>query len=56
MDAFMETWLPLLHKDYVEKYKEKIVDLEHVYKGTISGWLVPDYVPIRSGFKTFKRA
>jgi len=46
MDAFMETWLPVLHKDYVEKYKEKIVDLGHVYEGTISGWVVPDYVPI----------
>ena len=42
MDAFMETWLPVLHKDYVEKYKEKIVDLGHVYEGTISGWVVPD--------------
>jgi glycine betaine/proline transport system substrate-binding protein len=46
MDAFMETWLPVLHKDYVERYRDKIVDLGHVYEGTMSGWVVPDYVGI----------
>ncbi len=46
MDAFMETWLPVLHKDYVDKYGAKIIDLGHVYEGTISGWVVPDYVGI----------
>src|SRR5690606_3473049 len=33
-DAFMETWLPVLHKDYIDKYKDKVVDLGHVYEGT----------------------
>jgi glycine betaine/proline transport system substrate-binding protein len=47
-DAFMETWLPVLHKDYVEKYKEGIVDLGHVYEGTQSGLVVPSYVTIDS--------
>lgn len=47
-DAFMETWLPVLHKDYVEKYKESIVDLGHVYEGTQSGLVVPSYVTIDS--------
>ena len=46
MDAFMETWLPVLHKDYVEKYQDDIIDLGHVYRGTQSGWVVPDYVSI----------
>ncbi len=46
MDAFMETWLPVLHKDYVEKYQDDIIDLGHVYRETQSGWVVPDYVTI----------
>lgn len=46
MDAFMETWLPVLHKDYVEKYQDDIIDLGYVYRGTQSGWVVPDYVSI----------
>lgn len=45
-DAFMETWLPVLHKDYVDKYKDQIVDLGHVYEGTRSGLVVPSYVTI----------
>jgi glycine betaine/proline transport system substrate-binding protein len=45
-DAFMETWLPVLHKDYVERYKDKIVDLGVVYQGTQSGLVVPAYVTI----------
>lgn len=46
MDAFMETWLPVLHKDYVDKYGDKVTDLGHVYKGTQSGLVVPSYVTI----------
>ncbi|MDZ7721893.1 MAG: glycine betaine ABC transporter substrate-binding protein [candidate division KSB1 bacterium] len=45
-DAFMETWLPVLHADYVEQYKDQIVDLGHVYEGTQSGLVVPSYVTI----------
>ncbi len=48
MDAFMETWLPVLHKDYVDQYEDKIVDLGHVYEGTQSGLVVPQYVTIDS--------
>jgi glycine betaine/proline transport system substrate-binding protein len=43
-DAFMETWLPVLHKDYVDKYGDDIIDLGHVYKGTESGLVVPQYM------------
>jgi len=46
MDAFMETWLPVLHKDYVEKYQDDIIDLGHVYEGTQSGLVIPDYMEI----------
>ncbi|MBD3220405.1 glycine/betaine ABC transporter [bacterium] len=45
-DAFMETWLPVLHADYVERYKDDVVDLGHVYEGTQSGLVVPQYVTI----------
>lgn len=45
-DAFMETWLPTLHADYVEQYKEDIIDLGTVYDGTKSGLVVPEYVDI----------
>jgi glycine betaine/proline transport system substrate-binding protein len=45
-DAFMETWLPVLHKDYIERYKDQVVDLGHVYEGTQSGLVVPTYVEI----------
>ncbi len=45
-DAFMETWLPVLHADYFEEYGEQLVDLGHVYEGTQSGLVVPEYVDI----------
>lgn len=45
-DAFMETWLPVLHKDYIDTYGEDIIDLGHVYEGTQSGLVVPAFVTI----------
>ncbi len=45
-DAFMETWLPVLHKDYIDRYQGQVVDLGHVYEGTQSGWVVPAYVTV----------
>src|SRR6056297_1122261 len=48
MDAFMETWLPVLHKDYVDKYQDDIIDLGNVYEGTQSGLVVPDYMEIET--------
>ncbi len=50
-DAFMETWLPVLHKDYIEKYGEDLVDLGHVYEGTLSGLAIPTYM-YDAGIKT----
>ena len=50
-DAYMETWLPVLHKDYIDKYGKDIVDLGHVFKGTESGLVVPQYM-VDAGIKT----
>ncbi len=50
-DAFMETWLPTLHKDYIEKYGEELTDLGHVYEGTQSGLAVPTYM-VEDGVET----
>ncbi|MFP4179070.1 MAG: glycine betaine ABC transporter substrate-binding protein [Spirochaetaceae bacterium] len=47
-DAFMETWLPVLHKDYVEEYRDQITDLGHVFEDTLSGLVVPDYMEIET--------
>ena len=50
-DAFMEVWLPVLHKDYMEQYKDDTVDLGNVYEGTESGLAVPQYM-VDAGIKT----
>jgi len=47
-DAFMETWLPVLHSNYIDRFEEDIVDLGYVYEGTQSGLVVPSYVEIDS--------
>ena len=46
MDAFMESWLPILHRDYYENFGDDILDLGHVYEDTLSGLVVPEYVTI----------
>ena len=50
-DAFMETWLPVLHKDYMERYKNNVIDLGHVFEGTESGLVVPRYM-VEAGVRT----
>lgn len=50
-DAFMETWLPVLHKDYMERYKNNVIDLGHVFEGTESGLVVPRYM-VEDGVRT----
>lgn len=47
-DAFMETWLPVLHQNYIERFEDDIVDLGYVYEGTQSGLVVPEYVEVDS--------
>lgn len=43
-DAFLDAWLPVLHKHYIETYKNKLVDLGPNYVGTRNGLVVPSYV------------
>lgn len=50
-DAFMETWLPVLHKSYIEKYGKDIIDLGHVFEGTQSGLVIPKYM-VDAGIET----
>lgn len=45
-DAFMETWLPVLHRNYLEQFEDDITDLGHVFEGTQSGLVVPEYVEV----------
>jgi glycine betaine/proline transport system substrate-binding protein len=37
-------WLPLTHKNYWEKVRDKVVNLGPLYTGKL-GWVVPDYIP-----------
>ncbi len=43
-DAFMEAWVPVLHKSYIERYGKDLLDLGPVFKGTQSGLVVPQYM------------
>ena len=45
-DAFMESWLPVLHKDYLDQYGDDLIDLGYVYEGTQTGLVVPTYVSV----------
>lgn len=47
-DAFMESWLPYLQKQYIKKFGSDLVDLGHVYKNTRMGLVVPEYVDINT--------
>ena len=44
-DVYMECWAEM-HKDYLDKYQDKLEFIGEVYKGTICGLVVPDYVTI----------
>ncbi|MFO7820645.1 MAG: glycine betaine ABC transporter substrate-binding protein [Lentisphaeria bacterium] len=47
-DAFMDAWLPVTHKSYMEKYGDDLVDLG-INNGTARiGLVVPEYVTIDS--------
>jgi glycine betaine/proline transport system substrate-binding protein len=43
-DAFMETWLPVTHEEYVKRYQDDIIQLGTVYETTRLGLVVPKYV------------
>lgn len=48
VDMFIEGWLPVTHKDYMEKYGDKLLKLGANYEGARIGTVVPKYVDINS--------
>ncbi|MEY8304805.1 glycine betaine ABC transporter substrate-binding protein [Anaerosalibacter bizertensis] len=48
VDAFLDTWLPLTHDDYIKKYEGKIEDLGYNYENARIGLVVPEYSDINS--------
>jgi glycine betaine/proline transport system substrate-binding protein len=44
VDVFMDSWLPDLHKSYMDKFGDKIDDVAISYKEGETGWVVPTYV------------
>lgn len=47
-DAFLDAWLPTLHKHYMDKFGSKLVDLGPNFVGTRNGLVVPAYVDATS--------
>ncbi len=47
-DAFLDGWLPVTHKSYMERFKDKVVDLGANYEGARIGLVVPEEVGISS--------
>lgn len=47
-DAFLDAWLPLTHKDYMERFQGKVEDLGTNYEGARIGLVVPAYVQAQS--------
>ncbi|AOR24349.1 glycine betaine ABC transporter substrate-binding protein [Clostridium taeniosporum] len=48
MDAFLDSWLPLAHKDYMDKYGENIEKIGTNFEGAKIGLVVPEYMDINS--------
>lgn len=45
LNVYMDTWLPITHKQYIDKFGSDYVDLGKWYQGTTQeGFVVPDYV------------
>ena len=47
-DAFMDAWLPVTHKSYMEEYGDDLEDLGYNYEDAKIGLVVPTYVDIDS--------
>lgn len=43
-DVFLDTWLPVTHGEYMEKYGKDMVDLGVIYENALIGLVVPAYV------------
>lgn len=46
IDVFMDAWLPVTHKEYMDRYGSRLDTLGEVYTGARIGLVVPDYVPV----------
>ncbi|MGB1196733.1 MAG: glycine betaine ABC transporter substrate-binding protein [Synechococcus sp.] len=44
LDMMLMAWLPLTHRDYWRRVRERVIDFGSMYAGRL-GWVVPDYVP-----------
>ncbi len=44
IDIFMDAWLPDMHKNYIEKYADTLVDTAVSYPNGELGWVVPTYM------------
>ena len=44
LDLMLMAWLPLTHRDYYRRVRERVVDFGSMYSGRL-GWVVPEYVP-----------
>ncbi|UFJ40312.1 glycine betaine ABC transporter substrate-binding protein [Brevibacillus humidisoli] len=44
IDVFMDSWLPDMHRNYMEKYGENIEDTAVSYPNGELGWVIPTYV------------
>jgi len=43
LDLMLMAWLPLTHRDYWKRVRDRVLDLGPMYSGRL-GWVVPDYV------------
>ncbi|WP_319762242.1 glycine betaine ABC transporter substrate-binding protein [Maridesulfovibrio sp.] len=48
VDGLVTAWLPVTHKEYLERVKDKVEDLGALVGGAKLGWVVPSYVTIDS--------
>lgn len=48
IDVFMDMWIPVTHKDYMDQYGDKLEVLGTVYDDARIGLVVPEYVTINS--------
>lgn len=47
-DVFLDTWMPVTHKEYIDKFGAKLEMLGTNFKNARIGLVVPDYVKINS--------
>ena len=44
LDIMLMAWLPMTHRNYWAKVRDRVVNLGPIYTGRL-GWVVPDYIP-----------